>query len=319
MSQQPRRRRLEVEDIGDIAVVNFVDKKILDEQNIQMIGDDLFRLVDELGRRKILLNFGNVEFLSSAALGKLITLHRKLQAVQRQAGPVQHRQGHPRRVRDHQARQALHHPQGRAGRPCRRSDVRVRGPGPQSATGLAGPADSRTSDSAADAMPDPAAEVTIPSDLAEARRVQEQIEAVAQGRRSPSTTSSPSSWPSKRPWSTPSSTATRWTATSGSASPTASRPSASTIRITDEGPGFDPEDVPDPTAAGEPRTPLRPRPAAHAALHDRGRRTTATGNASSCARSRNGSKSVQRESGVRPPMRAYSVTAGSTMTLTADP
>src|SRR5712691_5096712 len=72
-SQPPRRRRLEVEDIGDVAVVNFVDKKILDEQNIQMIGDDLFRLVDELGRRKVLLNFGNVEFMSSAALGKLIT------------------------------------------------------------------------------------------------------------------------------------------------------------------------------------------------------------------------------------------------------
>src|SRR5438067_11974405 len=84
MSSQPapRRRRLEVEDVGDIAVVNFVDKKILDEQNIQMIGDDLLRLVDELGRRKVLLNFGNVEFMSSAALGKLITLHRKLQAVQ---------------------------------------------------------------------------------------------------------------------------------------------------------------------------------------------------------------------------------------------
>ena len=81
MTQKPGRRRLEVEDIGDIAVVNFVDKKILDEQNIQMIGDDLFRLVDELGRRKILLNFGNVEFLSSAALGKLITLNRKVQAV----------------------------------------------------------------------------------------------------------------------------------------------------------------------------------------------------------------------------------------------
>ena len=81
MSPQPRRRRLEVEDIGDITVVNFVDKKILDEQNIQMIGDDLFRLVDELGRRKVLLNFGNVEFMSSAALGKLITLNRKLQSA----------------------------------------------------------------------------------------------------------------------------------------------------------------------------------------------------------------------------------------------
>src|SRR6185437_9967403 len=79
-SQPPRRRRLEVEDIGDIAVVNFVDKKILDEQNIQMIGDDLFRLVDELGRRKILLNFQNVELMSSAALGKLIALHRNCKA-----------------------------------------------------------------------------------------------------------------------------------------------------------------------------------------------------------------------------------------------
>jgi len=81
MTQQPRRRRLEVEDIGDITVVNFVDRKILDEQNIQVIGEQLFSLVDELGRRKILLNFSNVEFLSSAALGKLITLNRKLQAV----------------------------------------------------------------------------------------------------------------------------------------------------------------------------------------------------------------------------------------------
>ncbi|HEY8503183.1 MAG TPA: STAS domain-containing protein [Gemmataceae bacterium] len=82
MNNPPRRRRLEVEDVDGIAVVHFVDKKILDEQNIQMIGDELFRLVDELGRTKVLLNFSNVEFLSSAALGKLITLNRKIQAVQ---------------------------------------------------------------------------------------------------------------------------------------------------------------------------------------------------------------------------------------------
>src|SRR2546422_8507154 len=78
MSQPPRRRRLEVEDIGDVTVVNFTDKKILDEQNIQLIGEQLFSLVDELGRRKLLLNFGNVEYLSSAALGKFITLNKKL-------------------------------------------------------------------------------------------------------------------------------------------------------------------------------------------------------------------------------------------------
>ena len=81
MSSQPRRRRLEVEDIGDVTVINFVDRKILDEQNIQVIGEQLFGLVDQDGRRKLLLNFGNVEYLSSAALGKLITLNKKLQAA----------------------------------------------------------------------------------------------------------------------------------------------------------------------------------------------------------------------------------------------
>lgn len=81
MTSQPRRRRLEVEDIGDVTVVNFIDRKILDEQNIQIIGEQLFGLVDESGRRKVLLNFGNVEYLSSAALGKLITLNKKLQSA----------------------------------------------------------------------------------------------------------------------------------------------------------------------------------------------------------------------------------------------
>jgi anti-sigma B factor antagonist len=81
MSSQPRRRRLEVEDIGDVTVVNFTDKKILDEQNIQIIGEQLFSLVDELGRLKLILNFSNVEYLSSAALGKFITLNKKVNAA----------------------------------------------------------------------------------------------------------------------------------------------------------------------------------------------------------------------------------------------
>ncbi|HEV3078493.1 MAG TPA: STAS domain-containing protein [Gemmataceae bacterium] len=80
-SQPPRRRRLEVEDIGDVTVVSFTDRKILDEQNIQVIGEQLFGLVDESGRKRLLLNFGNVEYMSSAALGKLITLNKKVNAA----------------------------------------------------------------------------------------------------------------------------------------------------------------------------------------------------------------------------------------------
>lgn len=75
------RRRVEVEDVGDVAVVRFVDKKILDEQNIQSIGEQLFELVEKEKRHKVLLDFSAVEYLSSAALGKLITLNKKIRAV----------------------------------------------------------------------------------------------------------------------------------------------------------------------------------------------------------------------------------------------
>ncbi len=73
-------RRLEVSEVGDVTVVRFSDRKILDEASIQELGAELFRLVEEDHRKKILLNFTNVDFLSSAALGKLITLDKKVKA-----------------------------------------------------------------------------------------------------------------------------------------------------------------------------------------------------------------------------------------------
>ena len=76
------KERLRVENKGDISVVHFLDKRILDEPTIQAIAEQLFGLVDADGRRKILLNFNNVEYMSSAALGKLINLHKKLTSLQ---------------------------------------------------------------------------------------------------------------------------------------------------------------------------------------------------------------------------------------------
>ncbi len=73
-------RRINVAKIGDVTVVKFLDKKILDEANIQELGLELFSLIEHDNRKSILLNFSNVEFLSSAALGKLITLDRKVKA-----------------------------------------------------------------------------------------------------------------------------------------------------------------------------------------------------------------------------------------------
>ena len=67
--------------MGDITIAKFIDKKILDENNIQVIGNQLFGLIDEERRLKIILDFSNVEYLSSAALGKLITMEKKVKAA----------------------------------------------------------------------------------------------------------------------------------------------------------------------------------------------------------------------------------------------
>jgi anti-sigma B factor antagonist len=79
----PVHRRVEVSEIGDVTVVRFVDRKILDTANIQELGDELSSLVESDNRKSLLLNFSRVEFLSSAALNKLILLDR---AVKKQGG-----------------------------------------------------------------------------------------------------------------------------------------------------------------------------------------------------------------------------------------
>ncbi len=73
-------RRVEISEVGDVTIVRFVDRKILEEANIQEMGHELFQLVESEGRRQLLLNFANVDFLSSAALGKLITLDKKVKS-----------------------------------------------------------------------------------------------------------------------------------------------------------------------------------------------------------------------------------------------
>jgi len=70
-------RRIDIEDINGVTVARLLEKKILDEANIDALGQELFALVDKDGRKKIVLDFTLVEYLSSAALGKLITMHKK--------------------------------------------------------------------------------------------------------------------------------------------------------------------------------------------------------------------------------------------------
>ena len=78
------QKRIEVTSFsgsaGEVSMVRFLDRKIMDPTAIQELGDELFSLVEKESRKNLLLNFASVEFLSSAALNKLIILDKKVKA-----------------------------------------------------------------------------------------------------------------------------------------------------------------------------------------------------------------------------------------------
>lgn len=73
--------KLLIHPIRDVVVVNFNDASILDAAQVQQIGEELYALIDQQARRKIVLDFEKVRFLSSSALGILITLRKKADQI----------------------------------------------------------------------------------------------------------------------------------------------------------------------------------------------------------------------------------------------
>jgi anti-sigma B factor antagonist len=76
----PEESRLRIYNEGDVVQVRFVDRNILDEANIQRIGEEIVSVIEQRDKPKLLINFENVDHLSSAALGTLITINNKVRA-----------------------------------------------------------------------------------------------------------------------------------------------------------------------------------------------------------------------------------------------
>ncbi len=72
--------RLRVTDQAGITRISFIDRNILDEANIQAIGEEISSLIELAPVPRILISFKDVDHLSSAALGTLIKLNQGIQA-----------------------------------------------------------------------------------------------------------------------------------------------------------------------------------------------------------------------------------------------
>ena len=71
---------LELEQVETVAVVKFRDKKVMDPSRIEQMGKELLGLLEGDANERLLINFDNVSFFSSAAINKLIVLEKQVKA-----------------------------------------------------------------------------------------------------------------------------------------------------------------------------------------------------------------------------------------------
>ncbi|MFP4029068.1 MAG: anti-sigma factor antagonist [Candidatus Brocadiia bacterium] len=66
---------------NDVMIVNFSTSRILDHSNVQQLGDEIDALVENHNIQKIVVNFEKIHYMSSAVMGKLVSLYKTLDAA----------------------------------------------------------------------------------------------------------------------------------------------------------------------------------------------------------------------------------------------
>ena len=71
--------RIGVTYAGSATVVSFTDERILEENDINELQESIMSIIESApGKISLILDFGNVQFLSSAVLGLLIRISKRI-------------------------------------------------------------------------------------------------------------------------------------------------------------------------------------------------------------------------------------------------
>ena len=71
------------QQIGENTVVEFTSPSLMDPIELEQIAQQLYKLVDDDDKRRIILDFEKVQYLSSQAIGILLALQKKLAALKK--------------------------------------------------------------------------------------------------------------------------------------------------------------------------------------------------------------------------------------------
>lgn len=73
-----KKARIMMTTEGDVAVVSILETRILDESNIKGLMEEIDAVVDKKYLLKMVIDFKGVTHLSSAVIGKLMALYKRM-------------------------------------------------------------------------------------------------------------------------------------------------------------------------------------------------------------------------------------------------
>ena len=75
---EPNEPKLSVENGTDVTIVTFEEENILEEPQIRRLEQALTPVIRRNQAKQLILNFENVKFMSSAFLGLLVKVHKRV-------------------------------------------------------------------------------------------------------------------------------------------------------------------------------------------------------------------------------------------------
>jgi anti-sigma B factor antagonist len=73
-----KQSRIKVESGMDVTIVTFTDERIVDEEQIRELQKSFGPIIEKNQDKELILNFINVKFMTSALLGLLVRIHKKI-------------------------------------------------------------------------------------------------------------------------------------------------------------------------------------------------------------------------------------------------
>jgi anti-sigma B factor antagonist len=70
-----------VESGMDVTIVTFTEERIVDEEQVRRLRESFGQIVEKNQDKELILNFVNVKFMTSALLGLLVRVHKKVREL----------------------------------------------------------------------------------------------------------------------------------------------------------------------------------------------------------------------------------------------